>query len=233
MNLDNTFLIENAIAPTARHDQVRLGEFQARSFVAGPGQRSVIWVAGCNRRCPGCMKPDLFSFSAGRWISVSSLSRMILSVAGSEGVTYSGGEPFEQADALAALSRQLKANGLSVAVYTGYRLEALKAQPERFGSLLREVDILIDGEYRRELEGPMRWRGSNNQKVLMLHNGETKECIDTELLQEVQLEVTTERLRLTGFPSDDMEKKLIECFALRGIVLTPESTTEYARPITT
>src|SRR5439155_14436715 len=114
-----------ATAPPPRADVIRVGAFEPRSLVAGPGERAVLWVAGCLRRCPSCMKPDLFAFDAGETMRVEAIAQMILRVPKLDGVTFSGGEPFERAIPLAILAKTLKAHGLSILVYSGYRLDAL------------------------------------------------------------------------------------------------------------
>lgn len=220
MKLDETFLICGAQPPSVSADRIQVGAFQPRSLVAGPGERAVLWVAGCNRRCPQCMKPELFSFEAGQSISVDILAERILAIPGLGGVTYSGGEPFEQAAALGALSRKLRANGLSILVYSGYRLQALKEEPARFEPLLQETDILIDGEYRHELPGPTRWRGSMNQNVHVLSaRGEHDERI-SDPVREIQVSLTDSGVRISGFTSPSVEHELAAELATRGIILS-------------
>lgn len=219
MNLDDTFLMHGAVAPLCRPDTLRLAAFEPRSLVAGPGERAVVWVAGCLRRCPGCIKPEYFSFDAGHDIAVAELAERILRIDGLDGVTYSGGEPFEQALPLAELSRQLKAKDLSVAAYSGYRLEALKTDA-RFRVLMEQVDVLIDGEYRQELPGPFRWRGSANQRVYDFAGLDQAAAESEEIVREIQVSLTDDGLRLTGFPNGDVQRQLAQRLRLRGIVLT-------------
>lgn len=220
MKLDETFLPEGAVAPESPSDQIQVGAFQPRSLVAGPGTRAVLWVAGCLRRCPACMKPDLFSFATGSAVTVDQMANRILNVKGLDGVTFSGGEPFEQATALAQLSAILRAAGLSVLVYSGYRLEDLRAQ-EKFSSLLQVTDVLIDGEYRHDLSGPLRWRGSANQRVHILSGAESVVPHDSDLVCEVQAVIASATMRLSGFPSPEIERKLSDSLALRGVVMRP------------
>lgn len=86
------------------------------------------------------------------------------------GVTFSGGEPFEQPGPLAELAGQVRALGKTVAVYTGYTLEQLHGmakEEDAVNVLLERADLLIDGPYveaLRDLELPHR--GSANQRVL-------------------------------------------------------------------
>jgi len=147
---------------------IRLAGFEPRSLVAGPGVRSVIWVAGCLRRCPGCSQPEYLPFNVGKNISVEELFERIHALSDIDGVTFSGGEPFEQAGPLGLLAKRLRNDGLSIVSYSGYRYEALVAEPDKFKVLLDEVDMLIDGEFRLDAIGSHRWRGSSNQRILCL-----------------------------------------------------------------
>ncbi len=219
MNLDETYLIRDAVPPAMADDVIQLGALQERSVVAGPGERAVVWVAGCLRRCPACMKPEWFSFSSGSSIEVAALAKRILTIQGLDGVTFSGGEPFEQARALARLSGELRRNGLNVLVYTGYRLTALQNDMSRFGSLLAEVDYVIDGEYRHDLPGPFRWRGSQNQAIYDMRRHRRLDADNESDVRELQLTVDTRGLRITGFPNGGVVERLTHRLAHRGIRL--------------
>lgn len=224
--LDETYLPYGAMAPPANPNQIQLGAFQARSLVAGPGQRAVLWVAGCLRRCPQCMKPDLFSFTVGKTVSVDMLAERILSIPDLHGVTYSGGEPFEQAEPLAALSRRLRPSGLSVLAYSGYRIEALQSDLGRFHSLLEQLDILIDGEYRHDLPGPTQWRGSINQRLHLLSDRARDFESSNEWIREIQVSVADNTLRLSGFPNPEFEHNLAASLSARGILLREKRVSE-------
>lgn len=217
MNLDDTFLIRGAVPPSFADDVVQLGALQSRSVVAGPGERAVVWVAGCLRRCPGCMKPEWFSFNSGAPMPVATLARRILAIPDLDGVTFSGGEPFEQARALGRLSQELRRTGLNILVYTGYRLEVLRQNAVRFGSLLSEVDYLIDGEYRHELPGPFRWRGSQNQAIYDLRRNVRLDAADEGGSREIQLTLSAQGMRLTGFPNHTVVERLAKSLGNRGI----------------
>ena len=83
------------------------------------------------------------------------------------GVTFSGGEPFSQAEAFGELARMLKAAGYEVASYTGYTFEQLLEGTQAQKDLLAQLDILVDGEFvlaKRNLD--LRFRGSENQRIL-------------------------------------------------------------------
>ena len=99
---------------------LNLAGFLARSEVNGPGIRAVVWVQGCPIHCEGCFNPQSWSFSPAHVVAVDDLAKQILTLDEIDGVTFSGGEPFAQAAALADLGNQLKCAGLSIVTYTGY-----------------------------------------------------------------------------------------------------------------
>jgi anaerobic ribonucleoside-triphosphate reductase activating protein len=139
------------------------------SEVNGPGCRAVVWVQGCPRECPGCFNPDSWTFEVNQLVSVDSLAEQILSKPHNQGVTFSGGEPFYQATALAELARKLKAAGLNVMSFTGFTFKQLQSESAPPGSqaLLEQLDILIDGPFVESLaiNSPDSPVSSRNQKV--------------------------------------------------------------------
>jgi anaerobic ribonucleoside-triphosphate reductase activating protein len=139
------------------------------SEVNGPGCRAVVWVQGCLRECPGCFNPESWSFEINQLISIDSLAQKILSNPRNKGVTFSGGEPFWQASALASLARQLKAAGLNVMSFTGFTLEKLQSESAPIGSqeLIKQLDILIDGAFveSKAINSPNSPVSSTNQRV--------------------------------------------------------------------
>ncbi|MDX2097123.1 MAG: 4Fe-4S single cluster domain-containing protein [Leptolyngbyaceae cyanobacterium bins.59] len=140
-----------------------------RSGVNGPGCRAVLWVQGCLRECPGCFNPASWPFEINQLVSIDALVEQILDDSENEGVTFSGGEPFWQAPALAELAHKLKKHGLNVMSFTGFTLERLQSDYAPAGSreLLAELDILIDGPYIQELavNSPNSPVSSHNQRV--------------------------------------------------------------------
>ncbi|MEA5565989.1 4Fe-4S single cluster domain-containing protein [Anabaena sp. UHCC 0399] len=139
------------------------------SEVNGPGCRAVVWVQGCPRECPGCFNPDSWTFEINQLVTVDSLVEQILSKPQNTGVTFSGGEPFWQASALADLARKLKAAGLNVMSFSGFTLKQLQSESAPPGSqeLLAQLDILIDGPFVETLaiNSPDSPVSSRNQKV--------------------------------------------------------------------
>lgn len=139
--------------------------------VEGPENRFCIWVQGCKKHCLGCWAKDTWAFDVGQKYSVESLFNQILAQKDNiEGVTFLGGEPFEQAKALAKLAKLVKSSGLSVVCFTGYLLEELKAKNDEFVDLLlSSIDLLIDGGFEQDKFDLSRpWVGSSNQRYYFL-----------------------------------------------------------------
>ncbi|MBQ1464154.1 MAG: anaerobic ribonucleoside-triphosphate reductase activating protein [Ruminococcus sp.] len=139
------------------------------SIVDGPGIRFAIFVQGCPHNCEGCHNPQTHDFSGGEETDTDSLLKRIEGNPLLDGVTFSGGEPFCQAQALAYLGRQIKSLGLNVITYTGYEFEELYANREQngWGELLEVTDYLIDGEFiLAKKDWEIKFRGSSNQRYI-------------------------------------------------------------------
>lgn len=106
----------------------------------------------------------------GRTVDVNELASRILETGGIEGVTFLGGEPFEQAQGLAELGAQVRAADLSVLTFTGYEYDLLvNSSRDDWEQLLAATDLLIDGPYdRTQLDHERPWVGSKNQSFRFL-----------------------------------------------------------------
>jgi len=138
--------------------------------VLGPGARAVIWVQGCPLRCRGCVAPETLSFEGGTVRTVDDLADWLCSLSATEGVTFSGGEPFAQAEALALLLDKVRAvrPDFSAMSYSGFTLAALMRGTAAKQALLARLDLLVDGPYQAARHGDLRWRGSSNQRLIPL-----------------------------------------------------------------
>jgi len=148
---------------------VRIAGTVDDSIVDGPGIRLAIFTQGCSRNCPGCHNPQSHDFSAGSEVSVEELWQRIAANPLLSGITFSGGEPFEQAASLIALAERVHTAGLSVWAYSGYRYEELvDGIPSASAARLLELcDVLVDGAYLQEFRSlELKWRGSTNQRVI-------------------------------------------------------------------
>lgn len=120
------------------------------SVVDGPGIRYVVFAQGCPHRCEGCHNPETHPFSGGKKKDINKIIEEIRENPLLSGVTFSGGEPFCQAEAFAKLAVEVKKLGLNVVTYTGYTFEEvifLSEKNKAWKDLLYETDILIDGPF--------------------------------------------------------------------------------------
>ena len=137
------------------------------SIVDGPGIRTTVFAQGCPHHCEGCHNPETWEFGCGTQVSVEVILEMIEANPLCRGVTFSGGEPFAQAEGFAELAQALKARGYEVASYSGYTLEQLLHGTKAQRKLLEIIDVLIDGPFvmdQKSLE--LSFRGSRNQRIL-------------------------------------------------------------------
>lgn len=140
------------------------------SIVDGPGLRFVVFTQGCKHQCPGCHNPQTHSFDGGTLVSIDSLFGQITKNPLLDGITLSGGEPFEQAEACAKLAVRVKELGLNVMTYTGYTYEAIhkaSSNNEGWRKLLYSTDILVDGRFELAKKNLLlKFRGSENQRII-------------------------------------------------------------------
>ena len=154
------------------------------SIVDGPGFRLAVFAQGCPHHCPGCHNPQTHDPHGGMEADTVDIIDKMRKNSLLDGVTLTGGEPFSQPEACLEIAKAAHAAGLNVWSYTGYTFEALLkegTQPQQ--SLLREVDVLVDGPFllqRRTLDCP--FRGSDNQRLIQVQRSlEAGKAIEFDL----------------------------------------------------
>ena len=112
----------------------------------GPGLRTSIYCAGCQHHCPGCHNPQSWNIDNGRWMDVDDLFELIVSDEISN-VTFTGGDPFYQAEAFTELARRIKTETKkNIWCWTGFTIEEIRKDPV-MARLLDYVDTLVDGPF--------------------------------------------------------------------------------------
>ena len=137
------------------------------SIVDGPGIRMTIFAQGCPHHCVGCHNPETWEFGCGTPMEEQRIVDIVRTNPLCRGVTFSGGEPFAQAEGFTTLAQLLKQHGYEVASYSGYTFEQLANGTEAQRALLSSIDVLIDGPFvqaQRSLE--VAFRGSRNQRII-------------------------------------------------------------------
>lgn len=191
---------------------MRLHRIIPRTRAEGPGVRFTLWVQGCHNGCPGCYSTALWDETGGYEASVSHMIARIRETDGIEGITFLGGEPMEQAAALAEIAESARKMGLSVLTFTGLTYEDILSEgdPDRL-RLLRFTDLLIDGRYEQEQHDLSRpWVGSKNQRYLFLTDRYSME--DVEKCQN-RVEFRLDKsgvLRLNGMGDFDALEKILQ-----------------------
>lgn len=150
--------------------KIRLSGMLSESLVNGEGLRYVIFAQICKHNCPGCFNPDTHSETGGTWFDLDDVLHTILKNPLIDGVTFSGGDPLEQADKFSYLAKQLKEAGLNIWCYTGYTYESiLENLNKKVGlkELISCIDVLVDGRFEQDKKDPnLKFRGSTNQRII-------------------------------------------------------------------
>lgn len=135
----------------------------------GPLSRFGIWTNGCGRNCPGCVSKRLQKSNPSTEIEVTAFLNQF-DLSHSDGVTISGGEPFDQASELHRLVQALREKGFEdILIYTGYTIEELRGKhDEDIDYVLAEVAALVDGPYVEALNDDTgNLYGSSNQRFFL------------------------------------------------------------------
>lgn len=198
--------------------------------VLGPGRRIGLWVQGCSIGCKGCVSMDTWPTDASRAMPIAELLAWCrkVSAAGLDGITISGGEPFDQAQALETLLQGLlqwrKRSRLAfdILCYSGYPMKTLQ---QRHPQVLALLDAIIPEPYVEALEPTGLWRGSANQVLVPL--SARGHSVYDELAtapqgagnKRMQLAVEGGKIWMIGIPArGDMEKVEALCQS-RGLSL--------------
>lgn len=146
--------------------------------VEGPGNRYCIWVQGCSIHCKGCQAVHTWNHVGGELVDTAIIINDIISQKAIEGVTFLGGEPFEQAEALGMIAEAVKQAGLSVLCFTGNYIERLRKDTKN-NKLLSNIDLLIDGPFMIDkLDYSRPWCGSSNQRYHFLTDRYNEEIFE-------------------------------------------------------
>ncbi|BAZ28859.1 anaerobic ribonucleoside-triphosphate reductase activating protein [Cylindrospermum sp. NIES-4074] len=178
---------------------LNLASWLPRSRANGPGTRMVLWLQGCPFRCPGCQNPDYLEFRLHRIVTVDKVWEVFEQLPDLDGISFSGGEPFAQAVALAELARRVQEISKTVVCWTGYRLEQLQTgEIPGATDFLPHIDLLVDGLFMQGQTDNLVLRGSLNQKLHFLSANISED--DVANIPRQEWVVSPDKLTYTGFP---------------------------------
>lgn len=189
--------------------KIQYAERTAGCQVLGPGERAVLWVSGCCFDCEGCIA-ESFRKRTGIQAAPAEMAEWFLGQPSAEGITLSGGEPMLQAELLANMMdiiRSFRDTGLIV--YTGFVYEELLKKSETDAGirrLLEHTDLLIDGPYIKELDDNRPYKGSSNQRFLLLTD-RYRDVFEKYYLKcrgrKVDIVLSEKKTLMIGVPSAD------------------------------
>lgn len=198
--------------------ELRISHYVDETKVLGPYVRSVLWVHGCCFDCEGCLAKKMNNGDY-KTAPADKLAEHFLSVKNTEGITISGGEAFLQAEALVEMVKLIRAKrpDYGVIIYTGFTIEELRDRKDAsVDALIEQADIIIDGRYIKELDDGIPYRGSSNQRILMISDRyrEAAKEYYTPGTRNIEIKVTEKNIYMVGVPSEhglkiweDLERK--------------------------
>lgn len=145
---------------------VRISRLHFPVSALGPGLRIGIWFQGCSIRCQGCISADTWTTNTGATTVESVLAHLRPWLSDANGITISGGEPFEQPEALVFLLEKLREKtAADILVYSGYPVESIIPVLEKADGL---IDALISDPFDIQSPHSRPLRGSDNQRLHLL-----------------------------------------------------------------
>lgn len=178
---------------------IRINSYIPITDVEGVGTRFAIWVQGCSLHCKGCANSHMWDKEGGTLYNTDDLINLIKSYKDRvEGVTFLGGEPLEQIEAVTEISKAVQSFGLSVIVFTGYEYKSLEHKAD-FQELIKYIDVLIDGRFEQDkIDYSRPWVGSSNQNYYFLSDRYNKSVI-TEYKNKIEVRISPDnKVVLTG-----------------------------------
>ena len=202
--------------------------------VLGPGQRIGLWLQGCSIGCADCISRDTWTPDPQKAIDIDVLIAWCRDVSADapDGITLSGGEPFDQPQALLRLVQGLddwraeRSADFDVLVYSGYPLRKLEREHR---AILDRLDALIPEPFVDGLPLGNVWRGSSNQPLVPLsergrrrYAGQIERAAGAES-KRLQVQVEGKRIWYIGIPARGDMARIESACASRGLVFVESS----------
>ncbi len=139
--------------------------------MAGPGVRTCVWFQGCSKHCPDCQNPAFQEHAPRFLITPEKLFEIVSSIGNVNGITISGGEPFQQAHALAQFLNLYHSLQKTILIFSGYeKIEIIKSENEEIKRILSLADCIITGKFCENLKDNKDALGSPNKEITFLTN---------------------------------------------------------------
>lgn len=193
----------------------------------GCGTRAGIWVQGCSLGCHGCASRDTWDTEAGVDLEVEALLAWLDGLPEPlDGLTVTGGEPFDQPAALAALLsavsawRDTRERPFDLLVFSGHHHQRLRSG-DATRAALAHCDTVVSGPYVERRNTGTALRGSDNQRIVPATplGRERYGDVDADSEARLQVAVEADRVFLIGIPRRDDLERLRSGLTAAGIEL--------------
>lgn len=167
----------------------------------GEGLRVVLWVSGCSHHCHACQNVITWDANDGLIFDDDAKKEIFdeLNKDWCDGITLSGGDPLflKNRKDISSLVREIREEFplKTIWLYTGYTFEELmkeKKTDEDLGTILNNIDVLLDGKFVLKLASEkIHYVGSSNQCIIDVKQSlkENKKILyidNTKVLEEVR-----------------------------------------------
>lgn len=174
------------------------------SYTNGPGKRIVIWIQGCTIKCKGCFNEELQPHMARHLVDPELFAIKIVDLCKDnrcDGVTLSGGEPFQQSEALTKFLRVIRDSNLTIVCFSGYKSTTLlKSNDTHVKSSLENIDVLIAGEFTvtNKCFNRMWWMNPDKDVLFLTSAYNSADSFTDENTEYI---IKDDYVHITGFPS--------------------------------
>lgn len=190
-----------SVQNVSRMTKINIGFIWYPVTTLGYGKRIGVWFQGCSKRCENCISPEFQLLNGGTTYAVEEIVNSICDKQEIDGLTISGGEPFDQPEGLLKLIMTYKEKfNDDILIFTGYALDELHEKKSFvIEEILRNIAVLIDGRYMDDKNNGIGLRGSTNQKINVWKYNERYSNADKSN-RKIQCVLMNDRLRIIGIP---------------------------------
>ena len=134
----------------------------------------VLWVSGCDVKCPGCHNKETWDPEAGKPFTEATLKLILTELERPEltRLTLSGGHPLMPCNRSAITDLILEVrykfkDKIKIWLYTGYNYDELDPNAKLIADM---CDYVVDGPYMEQFRNlSLQYRGSANQRIIKIN----------------------------------------------------------------
>jgi anaerobic ribonucleoside-triphosphate reductase activating protein len=146
-------------------ETLKIHSIERGSYANGPGKRLVLWTQGCSIKCAGCWNPETHD-DGGTLVTVGRILEELVDGTYS-GLTITGGEPFDQAEAIFQLGASAKEKGFSSIVFSGFSYSVINRR-HGLEKLTESFDVILSDPYTLQPDYESVIQALSNKTVTFL-----------------------------------------------------------------